>query len=95
MLTFSDPKSFHAKPELMKIPVGEVSSHNTFILYQYLFCFTLLSLNASERSHFYLTVCDLSNNMLVTVWEPKMVSYAQKTIPTSQKTFRVRYEKQS
>jgi hypothetical protein len=79
----------------MKIPVDEVSSHNTFILYHYLFCFTLLSLNAAERSHLYFTVRDLSNNMLVTVSELKIVSYAQKTIPTSQRTFRARYEKQS
>jgi hypothetical protein len=50
-----------------EIPGDEASNHNTFILYHYLFCFKRLSLNASELSHFFFTIRDLSNKMLLTV----------------------------
>lgn len=56
-----------------EIPVDKVSNHNTFILYQYLFCFTLLSVHAAELSHLYLTVRASRNKMLLAAWELRIV----------------------
>ena len=61
------PEVLSRQARANEIPVDEVSNHNTLILYHDLFCSALLSVNASELSRFFLTVRDLSKNILLTV----------------------------